>query len=170
MKPIKEVEETLREIEKKNALIRDMEDNEEIVQTYNDEKLALTALENKLNRITNEVSDSIKDWKPNAFSHGKYDEYKENYVKILRKPTTTRIVDVEACVDKYPLHVKAMIDSKKIKIPVTVIEKELKPEELEEIITRKTTYSYEASLLTSPAKRATLTSKPKKEKKTKVAA
>jgi len=60
-----------------------------------------------------------------------------------------------------------------------VIEKELTPEELEEIITRKTTYQYEASLM-SPASRATSDKKtttlpPKKntkskEKKKKVAA
>jgi len=165
-----ELEQTLKDIEEKNELLQQMEDNEEIIQIYNDEKHALSALQKRLDSITNEVSNSIEDWKPDTFTQGKYDVHKEGRVKILRKPTTTRIVDVDACVDKYPLHVKSMIDSKKIKIPVTVIEKELTPEELEEIITRKTTYQYEASLMSS-ASRATLdkktTTPPKKNTKSK---
>jgi hypothetical protein len=85
-----------------------------------------------------------ENWTP---TKGKQDEFAKGELVLIRKRRETRVVNSKLFVEKYPLLTNLMVDDGRIKVPVTVIERELSKDDLEEIIYRDVAYSYDMRLI-----------------------
>ena len=152
--PEEELKETLEKIVKKKNLIAEMEEEEDIIQEYNDKKEELGELRAQATTLTKQIAESVENWKPDTFSQGKKDVFRRGGVAIYRTVIERREIIAALFTEKFPLHVALLMKNNKIKIPLNAVEQTAKnregipKEELEEVVERKTQVSYEAELTT----------------------
>lgn len=143
----------------------------EAVKTYLNKRDELDQLNNDISvNLEQEISDvPPEDWKPNRFSKGKKDEYIDGQVQVLRSKRTVRTIIPKVFVEKYPFLVNMLVESGKIRIPIGIVEPELKKEEMEEIVEKNTTMKYELVIKAAPVVKVEPTEKKRetKEKKSK---
>jgi hypothetical protein len=84
-------------------------------------------------------------WGPDAFSKGKKDAVynKTGTIGLLRSKRTVRTIIPKKFVDTYPLLANKYVEEGKIKIPINVAEQNLGKEDINQICSTETTYSYE---------------------------